>query len=39
LDDLDRIEVPIASGEKPEFVLHTSDFWAQGVNLGPDYRF
>ena len=24
---------------KPEFVLHTSDFWAQGVNLGLDYRF
>jgi hypothetical protein len=25
--------------EKPAFVLHTSDFWAQGVNLGLDYRF
>jgi hypothetical protein len=24
---------------KPEFVLHTSDFWAQGLNLGLDYRF
>jgi len=27
------------TGVKPEFVLHTSDFWAQGLNLGLDYRF
>jgi hypothetical protein len=24
---------------QPAFALHTSDFWAQGVNLGLDYRF
>ncbi len=24
---------------KPEFALHTSDFWAQGFNLGLDFRF
>ena len=30
---------PTATGTKPEFALHTSDFWAQGVNLGLDYRF
>ncbi len=24
---------------KPEFTLHTSDFWAQGLNLGLDFRF
>ena len=23
----------------PAFVLHTSDFWAQGINLGLQYRF
>ena len=28
-----------AAGVKPAFALHTSDFWAQGVNLGLDYRF
>ncbi len=27
------------TGAKPAFVLHTSDFWAQGLNLGLDYRF
>ena len=24
---------------QPAFVLHTSDFWAQGLNVGLDYRF
>jgi hypothetical protein len=24
---------------KPAFTQHTSDFWAQGVNVGLDYRF
>jgi hypothetical protein len=24
---------------KPQFVQHTADFWAQGVNVGLDYRF
>jgi hypothetical protein len=27
------------SATRPEFVLHTSDYWAQGVNLGFDLRF
>jgi hypothetical protein len=30
---------PTATGTKPAFALHTSDYWAQGVNLGLDYRF
>jgi len=30
---------PVGTGSKPAFVLHTSDFWAQGLNLGLDYRF
>jgi hypothetical protein len=37
--DTNQFPPPIATGEKPAFVLHTSDFWAQGVNLGLDYRF
>ena len=28
-----------AATQRPAFVLHTSDFWAQGVNLGLGYRF
>ncbi|MGO9113857.1 MAG: BBP7 family outer membrane beta-barrel protein [Thermoguttaceae bacterium] len=24
---------------RPEFILHTSDYWAQGLNLGLDFRF
>jgi hypothetical protein len=28
-----------AATVKPAFVLHTSDFWAQGVNVGLGYRF
>ncbi len=27
------------TGARPAFELHTSDFWAQGLNLGLDYRF
>jgi hypothetical protein len=27
------------TGQRPAFALHTSDFWAQGLNLGLDYRF
>ena len=23
----------------PAFVQHTTDFWAQGINVGLDYRF
>jgi hypothetical protein len=30
---------PTAAGVRPEFVLHTSDFWAQGINVGLDWRF
>jgi hypothetical protein len=37
--DTNQFPPPIATGEKPAFVLHTSDFWAQGVNVGLDYRF
>jgi hypothetical protein len=37
--DTNQFPPPIAAGEKPAFVLHTSDFWAQGVNVGMDYRF
>jgi hypothetical protein len=28
-----------AAGLHPAFALHTSDFWAQGINLGLNYRF
>jgi hypothetical protein len=27
------------SATRPQFVLHTSDYWAQGFNLGLDWRF
>jgi hypothetical protein len=37
--DTNQFPPPIATGEKPAFALHTSDFWAQGVNVGMDYRF
>ena len=30
---------PQQAGSMPEFILRTTDFWAQGVNLGLDYRF
>jgi hypothetical protein len=30
---------PTGTGIKPAFVLHTSDFWAQGLNLGLNYSF
>jgi hypothetical protein len=29
----------ITNGARPQFVLHTSDYWAQGINLGLDFRF
>ena len=47
----DQIDLNVDSGQlpsgtpqpgpfsRPEFTLHTSDFWAQGLNLGLDYRF
>ena len=28
-----------AGATRPEFTLHTSDYWAQGLNLGLDLRF
>ena len=28
-----------STAARPEFVLHTRDYWAQGVNLGLDLRF
>jgi hypothetical protein len=39
--NVDSAQFPPATGTgvKPEFALHTSDFWAQGVNLGLDFRF
>ena len=36
------VPVPAAPSEPPRspaFVQHTSDFWAQGINIGLDYRF
>jgi hypothetical protein len=30
---------PTGTSEKPAFVLRTTDYWAQGLNLGLDYRF
>jgi hypothetical protein len=30
---------PTGNNGKPEFALQTSDFWAQGINVGLDYRF
>ena len=29
----------ISNAVRPQFTLHTSDYWAQGLNLGLDYRF
>ncbi len=29
----------ITNAARPEFSLHTSDYWAQGLNLGLDLRF
>jgi hypothetical protein len=28
-----------STSTRPQFVLHTSDYWAQGLNLGLDWRF
>jgi hypothetical protein len=36
--DLD-VSLPPQTAAKPAFTQHTSDFWAQGINLGLDYRF
>ncbi len=29
----------VTTATRPQFVLHTSDYWAQGLNLGLDFRF
>ncbi len=29
----------VSTATRPQFVLHTSDYWAQGFNLGLDLRF
>jgi hypothetical protein len=36
--DLD-VSLPPQTAAKPAFTQHNSDFWAQGLNLGLDYRF
>jgi hypothetical protein len=36
--DLD-VSLPPQTNAKPAFTQNTSDFWAQGINLGLDYRF
>jgi hypothetical protein len=28
-----------STATRPQFLLHTSDYWAQGLNLGLDWRF
>ena len=41
--NVDTTQLPgpnqVATGNKPVFDLHTSELWAQGVNLGLDFRF
>ncbi|MGD0896969.1 MAG: BBP7 family outer membrane beta-barrel protein [Thermoguttaceae bacterium] len=40
--DISGDRVPPPSGtnaSRPVFALHTTDFWAQGLNFGLDYRF
>ena len=40
--NIDPRQIPPAtssSAARPEFILRTSDYWAQGVNLGLDLRF
>ena len=29
----------VTGATRPQFVLHTSDYWAQGLNLGLEVRF
>ncbi len=29
----------VTNATRPEFLLHTSDYWAQGLNLGLDFHF
>jgi hypothetical protein len=40
--NINPAQIPPATatpGYRPAFQLHTSDFWAQGVNMGLEYRF
>ena len=40
--NIDPRQLPPATSPtatRPEFILHTSDYWAQGLNLGLDLRF
>ncbi len=30
---------PAAGAPRPEFAFHTTDYWAQGMNFGLDFRF
>ena len=32
-------QVPFSGPLRPQFVLHDTDFWAQGLNFGVDYRW
>jgi Putative beta barrel porin-7 (BBP7) len=39
-DQIDLVvSLPPQTSAKPAFTQHTSDFWAQGINIGLDYRF
>ena len=29
----------LSGAARPNFVFHTTDFWAQGLNVGLEYRF
>jgi hypothetical protein len=39
--DISPAQIPLPSGtsNRPQYVQRTSDLWAQGVNIGLDYRF
>jgi hypothetical protein len=38
--DLDlNLDLPDPPAERPRPLMRTSDFWAQGLNFGLDYRF
>jgi hypothetical protein len=37
--DVDPVQFPppTGTGARPQFLLRTSDYWAQGINLGLTY--
>jgi hypothetical protein len=40
--DINVSQIPpgkLSGAARPNFVFHTSDFWAQGLNVGLEYRF